>query len=106
MKEFKNKINKQLVMSYLFLIVAELLVTTLYMVFYNNLLSEVISDLKPISFLQAYIIYYAVRLVFNRNKTNMELHEEVFDSLKRTFMKFIHYLFWMLFIFLVLHLSK
>lgn len=93
MKEFKNKITKQLVASYVILFISDLIMAFIYMMVYNHILTEII-DVTKINFVKAYAVFYIVRLIFNRNKLNMNLEEEIFDSFKRNIFKAIHYIFW------------
>jgi hypothetical protein len=94
MNKFKDKLTKQLLMSYLLMLVSDLLIALLYMLIYNELLWHVIKDLKNINILQGYLIFYCARLVFNRNNIKLSPEEEIFDSFKRNTLKFVHYLFW------------
>lgn len=93
MKEFKNKITKQLIISYTLLFVSDLLMSFVYMMVYNHILTNIIA-VDKIGFIQSYALFYIVRLLFNRNQINMNLEEEIFDSFKRNFMKAIHYIGW------------
>ena len=102
MKEFNNKITKQLVASYALLFLSDLIMAFIYMMIYNHILTEII-QVNQIGYIQAYAVFYIVRLVFNRTKLNTNIEEEIFDSFKRNFMKAIHYSVWGVIIKLMLH---
>ena len=65
----------------------------IYMMVYNYILTEIIT-VNKIGFIHAYAVFYIVKMIFNRNKINMNVEQEIFDSFKRTFMKCVHYTVW------------
>ena len=95
MNKFKEKLKKQLFASYAVMLVSDLLIALLYMLVYNYLLTDLIRfDIGTINILEAYLVFYCVRLIFNRTNVKFNLEEEIFDSFKRNTLKFVHYLFW------------
>lgn len=95
MNNFKEKLTKQLFASYAIMLVSDLLMSLLYMLIYNYLLTEFKQfNIGTINILEGYLIFYCVRLIFNRTNIKSTVEEEIFDSFKRNFMKFLHYLFW------------
>lgn len=94
MINFKEKLTKQLFVSYAVMLVSDLLIALLYMLIYNELLEHLFKELGNINVLQAYLIFYCVRLIFNRNNIKLSPEEEIFDSFKRNTLKFVHYLAW------------
>jgi hypothetical protein len=98
MKKFKEKLTKQLFASYGLMILSDILMAVLYMFVYNSLLSNIFSSLQSINILQSYLIFYCVRLIFNRTNNALNVEEEIFDSFKRNILKFMHYMAWGIFI--------
>lgn len=94
MSNFKEKFTKQLLTSYFIMLVSDLLIALLYMLIYNELLKHLFKELGNINILQAYLIFYCVRLIFNRTNIKLSPEQEIFDSFKRNILKFVHYLLW------------
>ena len=92
--KIKDKLSLQFIMSYIVLIISDMLMAFLYYMVYNHLLREVFYDLNEINFIQGYILFFIARLIFNRTQMTFSLEQEVFDSFKRNIQKFLHYSAW------------
>ena len=91
--KFKEKLTKQLLASYGLLILADLIMSAIYMLVWNYLLTEVIV-IQTINIIQAYALFYIARLLFNRNNLDLNVEQRAFDTIKRTFFKAVHYTIW------------
>jgi hypothetical protein len=103
--KFKEALNKQLIASYAVMMLAELMIALVYMLAWNYLLTEIFTNVFKINYIQAYIIYYIVKLLNVKHEFKLKPAEEVFESFKIKTLKFINYISWLAIIKIILYIK-